>query len=153
MQYSSGTSGRIFFVRFDHGDDVMSLLSDLAVKERISLASVNILGAIQEATIVAGPKTPVLPPEPNLVFFDDGREVLCFGTITSKDGKPRIHLHASFGKEEKSITGCLRKDNRTFITLEAVVTEIKGISLDRKIDEASGVDLVVFKEPTQIGGE
>lgn len=147
MKYSSGSAGRIFFIRFDHGDDVITLLSDLAIKEKISLASVNILGAIQEGAIVAGPKVPVLPPEANLVNFNDGREVLGFGTITSRDGNPRIHLHGAFGSKKSSLTGCLRKNSKVFITLEAVVTEITGICVDRKVDEASGIDLIVFRQP------
>jgi len=134
----------VFFVRFDNGDDVIAGLSLLAEKEKVSLASVNILGALRSAELVCGPKEPELPPEPNFVSFDDGREVIGFGTITSRNGKPRIHLHASFGKKEASLTGCLKKGNHTFITIEAVVSEIKGVSIDRKIDKVSGIDLVVF---------
>jgi uncharacterized protein len=144
MEYSRGNPGRIFFVRFDHGDDVISLLEELAEKENISLASVNFLGALEEATIVAGPVEPVRPPVSNMVKFDDGRETLGFGTITSKNGRPRIHIHSSFGKKELSLTGCLRKDSRVFITMEAVVIEVKGISAGRKLDKISGIDLVDF---------
>jgi uncharacterized protein len=147
VEYSQGTVGRVFFIRFDNDDDVVEGLSLLAEKEKVSLASVNILGALRSAELVCGPKTPELPPVPNFVSFDDVREVLGFGTITSRNGKPRIHLHASFGKKDTSLTGCLRKGNRVFITIEAVVSEIKGVSLDRKVDEGSGIDLVVFDAP------
>jgi uncharacterized protein len=144
MQYSKGKTGRVFFARFDHGDDVTRKLSEIASKEKILLASVSILGAIEEATLVCGPKKAEMPPDPNFVSFDDGREVVGFGTITSRGGKPRVHLHASFGKSGRSLTGCLRKNSRTFITVEAVITEITGIALTRKTDKASGIDLVSF---------
>ncbi|HPN72384.1 MAG TPA: DUF296 domain-containing protein, partial [Candidatus Omnitrophota bacterium] len=133
------------FIRFDNGDDIVSLLCDIADKEKISVATVSVLGAIEEGTIVSGPKKVALPPDPNVVSFNDGREVVGSGTITRKDGKPRIHLHASFGSGNSSLTGCLRKGSKTFITLEAVVSEIKGLSLERTIDPVSGIDLITFQ--------
>lgn len=147
MQYSRGATGRVFFVRFDNGDDAVAVLAEIAEKENISLASVNLLGAIERATIVSGPKEPVLPPDPNVVVFNDGREVIGFGTITRREGKPRIHLHASFGSKKSSLTGCLKVGSSTFITMEAVITEITGISLTRRVDELSGIDLVSFCDP------
>lgn len=131
-------------MRFDHGEDVISLLSEMALKENISLAAFQILGAIERSHLVCGPKEPVLPPDPNLVNFNDGREAVGFGTITSINGKPRVHLHASFGQKDHSLTGCMREGSRVFITLEVVIWEISGISLTRKTDEASGIDLVCF---------
>ena len=153
MEYTSGMIGRAFFVRFDHGDDIVSGLEAISKKENLSLATVNILGAIEKADLVCGPKKPLGPPDPNLVKFDDGREVLGFGTITSYKGKTRVHLHGSFGNKESALTGCLRKGNQTYITMEAVITEITGISLTRKLDKWSGIDLVFFDPPSREIGE
>lgn len=145
MQYKSGTIGRVFLVKFEHGDDPVSGIKDLAAKEDISLGSVTFLGALESSRMVVGPKEPKLPPEPEYVSFNDGREVLGFGTIVKKEGEVNPHIHATLGKGRETLTGCLREDCKTFVTIEAVVTEIKGISAERRKDDSTGLNLLSFK--------
>lgn len=144
MQYKSGTIGRVFLVRFDHGDDILGKVKELAKKENISLASIMFLGALEKADIVAGPKTLELPPEPMKLSFSDGREVLGFGTIASKGNEANSHIHIAIGKGEKTLAGCLRDNSATFLTIEAVITEIEGITVERKKDDTTGINLRSF---------
>lgn len=144
MQYKSGNIGRVLLVRFDHGDDILEKLKELSEKEDIHLATVTLLGALEEATIVCGPKKNEIPPEPVVLSFDDGREVLGIGTLIKRKGSIHPHIHGSFGKAQEALTGCMRKDCRTFITVEALITEIVGIGAQRKKDEKTGIELLSF---------
>ena len=145
MKYAKGSIGRVFFVRFEHGEDILDKIRELAEKENIALASIILIGALKDATIVCGPSKPEIPPEPVFVSFDDGREVLGMGTLVKRKGAIHPHIHGSFGKGKEALTGCLRKDCRTFITIEALITEITGITAERKKDEKTGIELVSFE--------
>jgi uncharacterized protein len=144
MKYARGTVGRIFFVRFEHGEDILEKIRELAEKESISLATITLIGALKDATIVCGPSKPEIPPEPVFVSFDDGREVLGIGTLVRRKDGIHPHIHGSFGKGEQALTGCLRKDCRTFITIEALITEVSGVTAERKKDDKTGIELLSF---------
>jgi predicted DNA-binding protein with PD1-like motif len=142
MQYKQGSIGRVFLVKFEHGDDLLEKLKDLAAKEDISLATVMFLGALGSGDIVAGPRELSLPAVPTWVSFSDGREVLGFGIITAETGRVQAHIHATFGKGEKALTGCMRKNCNVFVTVEAVITEISGVKTCRRKDDEAGCDLL-----------
>ncbi len=144
MQYTTATTGRIFIVKFEHGDDLHKGLEELAVKEDISFATITFLGALTSADIVAGPEKPELPAVPTWLSFADGREVVGFGTIARKNGEVSLHIHATLGKGEKALAGCLRKNCEIFITVEAIITELKGARIAKKKDDRTGYDLMAF---------
>jgi predicted DNA-binding protein with PD1-like motif len=60
----------------------------------------------------------------------------------NKDGKPVLHIHASLGRGEKVITGCLRPGVKTWLVGEAIIYEITDSSARRLPDERSGFDLM-----------
>ncbi len=142
MQYKQGSIGRVFLVKFEHGDDLLEKLKDLASKEGISLATVTFLGALSAGDIAAGPRELSLPAVPTGVSFSDGREVLGFGIITAEEGRAQAHIHATFGKGEKALTGCMRKNCGVFVTVEAVIAEILGVKTSRRRDNETGCDLL-----------
>ena len=144
MEYASGRTERVFLVRFDHGDDLLEEIKDLAEKENIRAASISLLGAVSRGDIVTGPVEEKIPPDPNKKSFSGGWETLGTGTITWKDDSPHVHLHTSFGKGTDTLTGCLREEGKVFVTVEAVVTEIAGINVTRKKDDSTRCDLLDF---------
>jgi hypothetical protein len=64
MEYRTGTVGRIIAVRFDHGEDFLAGLREIVLKEHIASGWFQIIGALDRADVVTGPKEPVVPPDP-----------------------------------------------------------------------------------------
>ena len=142
MKYQQAELGRVFVVKFEHGDNLHESIKELVSREEISFATISFLGALLKADIVAGPKEPVIPPDPEFMSFNDGREVVGFGTIVNVSGECEMHIHSAIGKGEKTLTGCLRKNAEIFLTIEAVVQEIAGDNITRKMDPETGFKLL-----------
>ncbi len=139
MQYKKGSFGRVFVLKFEDKDDLLEEMKKLAVKEKIKVGTILLLGGMRSAGIVSGPKKAVIPPEPMWVNFSDGREVLGVGTLFWKDKEPVIHLHGAVGREKETFVGCLRKDSSVFLVVEAVITEILGIEAHKALNEKTGL--------------
>jgi hypothetical protein len=142
MKYTKGTIGRVFLVKFENNDILISSLSSLAKRERIKAATLIFIGALREGDLVTGPKKPVIPPQPNQLVFKDGWEVMGIGTIFSNSKKPQIHIHASLGKKNKVMTGCVRGNSKVFLVIEAIVLELKGVKAQKDIDPKTGLNLL-----------
>ena len=142
MKYTKGTIGRVFLVKFQDGDILIDNLSVLAKQEQIKAASVIFIGALKQGNLVTGPKKPVIPPEPNKVAFKNGWEVMGIGTIFTNSKGPQIHIHASMGKKNKVLTGCVRGNSKVFLVIEAVVLELEGVKASKEIDPETGLNLL-----------
>jgi len=142
MEYTQGRIARIFLLKFTDGDIVLEELKKLALRERVKSCVLVFLGALKKGHLVTGPKKPVIPPAPNWVTFKDGWEVMGIGTIFSNKRGPQVHVHATMGKKNKMLTGCLRKDSQVFLVIEAVVFEIKGIKATKDLDPKTGLNLL-----------
>ena len=92
--------------------------------------------------MVTGPRRAVVPPEPNWVRFRGGWEVFGVGSIFEGPGGPACHIHSSLGKKKKALTGCVRKDARVFLVVEAFVVEVKGVRARKAVDPATGLNLL-----------
>ena len=101
-----------------------------------------LLGALSRGRMVTGPETLELPPTPHWIEFDDGREVVAFGTIFRLESEPKVHLHGSFGRGDHALTGCLRAESETYLIAEGVVLEIADADAKRVRDPASGLALL-----------
>jgi len=145
MQYAKGSIGRVFLLKFSDDDILLEELIKFAKKERLESAALIFLGALKKGDLVTGPKKPVIPPDPNWVKFKDGWEVAGIGTIFTNKNGPQIHIHASMGKKKNVLTGCVRKDSKVFLVIEAVVFELKGINATKAIDPKTGLNLLRIK--------
>lgn len=142
MQYTKGTIGRVFLVKFEHNDVFTEELKALARKEKIRAAALVFLGALKEGVLVTGPKKPVVPPQPNKVSFKDGWEVMGIGTVFTNKGGPQIHVHTAMGKKQKTLTGCVRAESRVFLVIEAIVLELQGVKATKDFDPRTGINLL-----------
>jgi len=142
MRYTKGSVGRIFLAKFSDGDILTDELASLARRERVRSGLVIFLGALKKGDMVTGPKKAVIPPEPNWVKFDDAWEVMGIGTIFTNKTAPQIHVHASMGKKNKVLTGCVRKQSSVFLVVEAVLFELRGVKADKEIDPKTGLNLL-----------
>lgn len=142
MQYTQGNIGRIFLLKFENNDILLDKLSAFIRKERLKAAVLVFIGALKKGDLVTGPKKAVIPPEPNKVCFNDGWEVMGIGTVFSNKSGPQIHIHASMGKKQAALTGCIRGKSKVFLVIEAVVFELKGVKAAKDIDPKTGLNLL-----------
>ncbi|MDD4939591.1 MAG: DUF296 domain-containing protein [Candidatus Omnitrophica bacterium] len=142
MRYTKGQLGRVFVLKFDHEDILLDELCAFAKKEKLKCAAMVFIGALKKGGLVTGPKKPRIPPEPNTVHFKDGWEVMGIGTIFANKKGPQIHIHASMGKKQKVLTGCVRGKSKVFLVIEAVIFELKGVKAAKSIDPATGLNLL-----------
>lgn len=144
MQYTEGTIGRVFQVRVDHGEDLLVVLERFVREKGVRWGYIHFIGALQEGRVVTGPREMVLPPDPAFESYRGGWEVLGFGSITPGEGGPRIHYHAALGRGREALAGCLREAALTYIIVEAVVVELVGGTVSRRMDGVTGMELPSF---------
>ncbi|MHB8174853.1 MAG: PPC domain-containing DNA-binding protein [Nitrospirota bacterium] len=144
MQYRSGNINRVFILKYEDGDSLLDGIIRVAKDEKVSCGFFFLLGGMRAASMVCGPKEPVLPPEPAWQSFADGREIAGIGSVFLKDGEPAIHLHGAVGKGSTTLTGCIRKDDKVFLVVEAMLVEITGINAQKKVSEKTGIAMLEF---------
>jgi len=144
MQYTKGQVKRVILARFDDGDVLIDEVKGLAKKEKIDAGVMVLLGALRKGHVVTGPKSPKIPPKPHWETFKDAWEVVGVGTIFKGQKGPEIHIHGALGKGKKTLSGCIRKDSRVFLLIEAVIFELKGIKARKDLDPKTGLKLLKF---------
>ena len=144
MKASEGHIGRVFVLRLEDGDVVPDCIERFAAEKAISVGQVVLVGGIGSGKIVVGPEdSKEMPPEPVLLPVNGAHEVVGVGIIApDKDGKPTLHIHASLGRSDKALTGCLRPGVTTWLVGEAIIYEILGAKAARLPDLESGFDLM-----------
>jgi len=144
MQYTEGQLGRVFVVRIDNGEDLLTSVSKFISDKSVSAGTILFLGALMNGRMVTGPEEPVIPPVPHFVMFEGGWEVFGIGTIYPGEGAPNIHYHASVGRSGHALTGCLRETAVAYLVVEVVILEFTGLSARREFDEKTQVHLPVL---------
>jgi predicted DNA-binding protein with PD1-like motif len=145
MKYSSAALGRVLVVRLEDGDVVHECIEEAARAEGIARAAVILLGGAGAGSrIVVGPEdgeaSPVVPMERVL---HDVHEMAGAGTIfPDESGRPVLHLHAAFGRDDQVTAGCVRTGVKTWVVAEAVVIELTGSEAMRRVDQATGFELL-----------
>lgn len=144
MEYASGTVGRVFLLRVDHGEDPLAAIAAVADREDVGTGLVLLLGALETGRMVEGPETLALPPVPVATAFADGREVLGIGNLAREEGRPVVHLHVATGRAGTTAVGCLRGDARVYATAEVVLFEL-ALGAVRRRDLATGISPIAFR--------
>lgn len=147
MQYQKGSIGRVIVAKVEHGDDLLMELQGLLQEEDIRTGVMVMIGALQAGSLVAGPATCSVPPDPVWKTFQDGREIVGIGTVFTNGSDPVIHLHASLGRGGETWTGCIRKDARVYLVVEVIILELLDTGAIRTIDGLTGMNLLGFKAP------
>ena len=145
MDYRQGTTGRVFSIRFDDGDDFLEELLAIIRKENVRQGWFQVIGGLRQAEFVTGPKEPTMPPEPVWDSVDGARETLGAGTVFWDGDEPKIHLHAALGHHGQTTTACVRKGTRVYLILEVMLIEIAGIDADRPWYEKGGFNRLTFR--------
>ena len=131
----------IYIVRMDRGEEIVATLADLCEKENIQLASVAAIGAVDRAVVGlydVGEKVY------HKKEFNEPMEIASLlGTVTEKDGKPYLHLHATLCDAQMQTHGGHVNELHISATCEMVLRLIPG-EVGRRLDEAIGLNLFDF---------
>lgn len=138
MQFAEAKLGRVFVLRLHDGDHLPDVLEIFAADRNMKSAICFFLGGAKDnSRIVVGPRNGnVVPPEPMITLLQGVHEVCGIGTIFADEkGKSKLHMHASFGRKEETITGCVRMGVDVWRIGEVIVLELNDTDCTRAVDK------------------
>ncbi len=145
MQYSEGKLGRTFIIRLHDGDHLPDVLESFAEEKKVSNALCFFLGGVKDkGKVVVGPSGGnVTPIDPMVRLLDGVHEVFGIGTIIeNEERKPKLHMHASFGRGNNTVAGCIRFGIDIWEIGEIVLLEMVNIYAHRAINERTGFEFL-----------
>lgn len=126
-------------VRMDKGEDIVKQVKNVALKEKIKLASISALGAINEFTVGVF-KTKEKKYYAN-EFKGDFEIVSLTGTINTMNDEYYSHMHLSAGNDQGQVFGGHLNKAIVSAICEMVIQIING-EVDRYFDEEVGLNLL-----------
>lgn len=126
-------------VRMDKGEDIVEQVKNVALKEKIKLASISALGAINEFTVGVF-KTKEKKYYAN-EFKGDFEIVSLTGTINTMNDEYYSHMHLSAGNDQGQVFGGHLNKAIVSATCEMVIQIING-EVDRYFDEEVCLNLL-----------
>lgn len=131
--------GNVITVRPEVGENIPDVLISICEKENVFFGYVNGIGATKKATVgcyipAAGKYIPKTFEEPMEI-------VSLLGNISKKDGKPYVHLHASFSGKDCNVVGGHLLEAIIGITGEIFITVVDG-ELERVINPENGLTIL-----------
>ena len=120
-------------------------IEKFAEKKKIFSALCFFLGGAEDKSkVVVGPKDgKAMPPEPMVTLLKGVHEACGIGTIfTDEQGEPKLHMHASFGRNDSAITGCVRMGVDVWQIGEAVILELGDSQAKRIKNKDTGFEFL-----------
>jgi predicted DNA-binding protein with PD1-like motif len=148
MQFAEAKYGRVFVLRLHDGDRLPSVIESFAAEQKISTALCFFLGGAKEKSrVIVGPKNgDALPPEPMTTLLRGVHEACGLGTIfADESGKPRLHMHASFGRNGGTVTGCVWMGVDVWHIGEVVILELLCTEACRAVDKETGFEFLEIR--------
>ncbi len=146
MKYSEAKQGRVFVIRLEDGEIVHEKLEQFVKDHAVDRASfIAVGGADKGSLLVVGPEegrsNPVIPMTHELY---DVHEITGTGTIFPDDkGNPILHAHFACGREESTVTGCIRNGVKVWQVLEVILIELLENTATRQYDPRTGFKLLI----------
>ncbi len=145
MDYTQANLGRIFILRLHDSEILHKVIEEFAAEKSVASALCFFLGGAEDRSkLVVGPKDGnVLPVEPMTTLLNGVHEGCGVGTVfTDEEGKPKLHMHASFGRNDTAVTGCVRLGIEVWHIGEVVIMELTESSARRIKEKATGFELL-----------
>jgi predicted DNA-binding protein with PD1-like motif len=145
MKYSEARQGRTFVIRLEDGETVHEKLEQFAREQGVGRASlIAIGGADKGSVLVVGPEEGRMKPVSIMTHeLYEAHEILGCGTIfPDEQGNPVLHMHMACGREENTVTGCVRNGVKVWLVMEVIMTELLGCSSSRKTEQETGFKLL-----------
>ncbi|MDD2237473.1 MAG: DNA-binding protein [Kiritimatiellae bacterium] len=150
MKYCEARQARTFILRLEDGDIVHETIEQFAREKKIQSASLIILGGADDGSkLVTGPRKAREKPIVSLHSELEGvHEVTGTGTLfPDQHGHPILHMHLACGRENRTMTGCIRRGVKTWHVLEVIVTELTENAARRLPDAETGFELLTIPRP------
>lgn len=141
MKYSEAKMGRVFVVRLEQDEVLHETIEKFAGEKKIRAATCIALGAADKGSrFVVGPEDgdarPVVPMEH---LLREAHEIAGTGTIfPDEEGRPMLHMHLAGGRQDSSITGCVRRGVKVWQIIEVVIFELLETDAMRRMEPQAG---------------
>jgi predicted DNA-binding protein with PD1-like motif len=145
MKYSQAEPGRVFVIRLEEGDIVHEVIEKFARDLEIGAATLIALGGADRGSrLVVGPGNPYSTPvNPMEHVLENPHEVTGTGTIfPDEEGQPVLHMHMACGRQNSTITGCVRRGVAVWLYMEVILIELVESSAVRRLQEETGFKLL-----------
>jgi predicted DNA-binding protein with PD1-like motif len=145
MKASQANPGRVFILRLEDGDILHESIEEFARSHSIRAAALIVLGGADAGSLlVVGPeKARAFPVTPMEYALTDVHEVAGVGTLfPNADGEPVLHMHIAGGRNDATVTGCVRLGVRAWHVMEVVLWELVDTEARRLPDAATGFSLL-----------
>lgn len=133
--------GNKIIARIDKGEEILTTIKEISLKENIKLASVQALGATDEFTVG------VYKVDEKKYYANEFKgyfEIVSLtGTINTMNGEFYTHIHMSAGNDKGEVFGGHLNKAIVNATCEMVIDIIDG-NVDRKYDEETGLNVFRF---------
>lgn len=128
-------------VRMDKGDEILTKLKEIALKENIKLANINALGATDNFTVGV---YNLAEKKYYANHFEGYYEIVSLtGSINTMNDEYYAHIHMSCGDEQGHVVGGHLNECFISATLEMFIEVIDGY-VDRVKDEEVGLNIFKF---------
>ncbi len=133
--------GNVMIVRIDKGEEILEEMKKAAEAEKVRLASVSALGALEFMAVG------VYDVEKKQYFrneFHGPLEIVSLtGTIDTMNGEYYAHIHLAAADGSGNVFGGHMNQGIVSATCEMVITIVDG-TVDRAKDEVTGLNLFRF---------
>ncbi|MBR7087875.1 MAG: DNA-binding protein [Mogibacterium sp.] len=153
MKHAAGEIGKIHVLRLEPGEDVLNSIQKYCEENNLtSGVMISGIGSLDGCTYFDpmeipgkpgcyGYVTPIDLPSPIELTGLSG--IICGDC----EGNPVLHIHASFADEKgNEYGGHLKEGNHVLVTVELVMAEFSGIRMNRELDPAKGVPVLLPEE-------
>ncbi len=145
MDFTEAKLGRIFILRLHQNEVLHEVIEKLASQKNVSSALCFFLGGAEDKSkVVVGPKEGKgCTIDPMVILLKGVHEAAGVGTIfVNEEGKPKLHMHASFGRNDTAVTGCVRMGIDIWLIGEVVILELTGSSARRAKNKESSFEVL-----------
>lgn len=145
MKYSEAKQGRVFVIRLEDGEIVHEIIEQFVKDHAIQRAALFAVGGADKGSmLVVGPEeSRSNPVNPMTLELYDAHEITGTGTLFPDDkGNPVLHMHIACGREENTITGCIRNGVKVWQVMEIILTELLDNQATRQYDPNTGFKLL-----------
>lgn len=139
MQYKK--YGTKYILRLDPGDEIVKCITTLAETEKIHLATVSGIGAVNKATVGVFDtvKKEYIANKLKGIF----EIVSLAGNISTMKNQEYVHMHIALGDEKGQVFGGHLNEAIISATAEIIIDGIDG-SIDREFNETIGLNILKF---------
>ena len=145
MKYSEARQGRVFIIRLEDGEIVHQIIEQFVQDHAIERAALFAVGGADKGSLlVVGPEESRSNPiNPMVHELYDAHEITETGTLFPDDkGNPILHMHMACGREENTVTGCIRNGVKVWQVMEIILIELLDNTAIRRYDPNTGFKLL-----------